>query len=154
MLEGAGSPFVTKQTMMPEDIGVFLWILSPDYVPDPVAQEKFCERIAKIKIPDALEQIRDYLEMTFSDADTDEKERKTFANFIAYVIDMFANQYGWTVQTILNMPMRQVYQLSSVIGERFAAANGKKYTKLRAIDMLEAKAMLEAAKAAKAAKAS
>jgi hypothetical protein len=46
--------------------------------------------------------------------------------------------------------MRQIYQLSTAIGERYAAEANKQYSKLRQVDMLEAKALLAAARAKKA----
>ena len=60
---------------------------------------------------------------------------------------MFAKEYGWHVQDILDLPMAQVFQLNTAIAERYARENGKKYTKLRMVDMLEARALLDQAKA-------
>jgi len=150
MLDGAGSPFLTGKQVTSEDIAVFLWILSPEYKPCPEAREKFCASIIDVNIEQAMVDIGEFFEITFADADTDEGKPKEYASFVAYMVDMFASEYGWSAQTILDMPMRQIYQLASVIGERYAKQNGKKYTKLRNIDMIKAKAALDAARAAKA----
>jgi hypothetical protein len=150
MLHGADSPFINKGKVKVEDIGVFLWIMSPDYTPRQADREEFCKKIKDVNIKHAIEDIALFFEITFADADTDKKEQKEYASFVAYVIDMFAQEYGWRIEEIMEMPMRQIYQLSSVIGERYARQNGKQYTKLRNVDMMEAKATLDAARAAKA----
>lgn len=150
MLHGADSPFINKGKVKVEDIGVFLWIMSPDYTPRQADREEFCKKIKDVNIKHAIEDIALFFEITFADADTDKKEQKEYASFVAYVIDMFAQEYGWRIEEIMEMPMRQIYQLSSVIGERYARQNGKQYTKLRNVDMIEAKATLDAARAAKA----
>lgn len=146
MLEGAGSSFLSKQPVTPEDIGVLLWILSPEYKACPKARDEFCKKIAKLDIQKTLQDITQYFDLTFSDADTDESEKKVYASFVGYCIDLFAHEYGWTIDMVMDMPMRRIYQLSSVIAERYARQNGKKYTKLRNIDMLEAKALLDEVK--------
>ena len=152
MLHGADSPFINRGKVKVEDIGVFLWIMSPDYTPKQKDREQFCKKIKDVNIKNAIEDIAEFFEITFADADTDKKEHKEYASFVAYVIDMFGQEYGWRIDEIMDMPMRQIYQLSSVIGERYARQNGKQYTKLRNVDMLEAKATLDAARAAKAQK--
>ena len=149
LLQGAESPFVNGANFTPADIGVFLWIVSPSYVPCPKERDAFAKRVAHIKIAQAEREINAYVEQAFSEADTaeDENKAKKYANFIAYQIDMFAKEYGWCVQEILDLPMAQVFQLNTAIAERYARESGKKYTKLRYVDMIEARALLDQAKA-------
>lgn len=147
MLEGIESPLFKGGDITAEDLAVFLWILSPKWKPCKDAREEFCKEIRKVSIPEACDQIEKYLEATFSESDSggDDKKKK-YANFISYIVDMFGREYGWTIGEIMALPMRQIYQLSTAIGERYAAEAGKQFSKLRQVDMLEAKALLAAAR--------
>jgi hypothetical protein len=122
--------------------------LSPRYSQDPEDRKRFIRSIKDIKIAKAEEEINTYLEMTFADLDTlsENKKQKSHANFVAYQIDLFGKEYGWTIKEILETPLRQVFQLNTAIAERYSTASGKKYTKMRAVDLMEAQAILEQAK--------
>ena len=150
LLDGIESPFIKNTSFTPGDLGVFLWILSPDYSQSNKDRDKFIKKIAGINIKQATEDISEYLTATFQDAESGDSDGKRYANFIAYMVDMFAREYGWQIDYIMQMPMRQIYQLATAIGERYAKQAGETYTKLRVIDMLEAQAMLDQARAAKA----
>ena len=150
LLDGIDSPFIKNRSFTPGDLGVFLWILSPDYQPGRQARDEFIKSIVDVNIAEAVNDISDYLTATFQDAETAGDESKKYANFIAYMVDMFAREYSWHPDQILNLPMRQIYQLATAIGERYAKQAGETYTKLRVIDMMEAQAMLDQARAAKA----
>lgn len=150
LLDGIESPFIKNRSFSPGDLGVFLWILSPDYKPCDKARNQFIKSIINVNIAEAVNDISDYLTATFQDAETSEAEGKKYANFIAYMVDMFAKEYGWQTDYILELPMRQIYQLATAIGERYAKQAGESYTKLRVIDMMEAQALLDQARKAKA----
>jgi len=150
LLDGIESPFIKNRSFTPGDLGVFLWILSPDYKPCDKARNQFIKSIVNVNIAEAVNDISDYLTATFQDAETTEEEGKKYANFIAYMVDMFAREYGWQPDYILELPMRQIYQLATAIGERYAKQAGEVYTKLRVIDMMEAQALLDQARKAKA----
>lgn len=150
LLDGIESPFLKNRSFTPGDLGVFLWILSPDYKPCDKARNQFIKSIVNVNIAEAVNDISDYLTATFQDAETSEDNSKKYANFIAYMVDMFAREYGWQTDYILNLPMRQIYQLATAIGERYAKQAGENYTKLRVIDMMEAQALLDQARKAKA----
>ena len=149
MLEGIESPYLHQGSPTPADLAIFLWILSPKYKPDPKARDKFCEEIYTLPIDQATRDIEKYLIRTFQDAEAEGKSEKRYANYLTYLIDLFGREYGWRPEEILAMPMRQLYQLNTAIGERYARAAGEKYTKLRAIDMMEAQALLDEARKAK-----
>lgn len=149
MLDGIESPYLNQGNPTPADLAVFIWILSPKYQPSKKARDKFCEEIFSIPIEQATKDIERYLIKTFQDAETDGKDEKRYCNYLTYLVDLFAREYGWSTEQILKIPMRQLYQLNTAIGERYARAAGEKYTKLRAIDMMEAQALLDEARKAK-----
>jgi hypothetical protein len=150
LLDGVSSPFIKNTSFSPTDIGLFLWILSPKYSMCPKARQVFIEEIFDLNIGLAVEGITEYLTLTFQDAESTDSKDKKYANFVAYMVDLFGREYGWNIKYILNLPMRQIYQLSTAIGERYAKQAGENYTKLRAIDMMEAQALLDQARKAKA----
>jgi hypothetical protein len=144
ILQGLDSPFLTDNHFTYVDIGIFCWILSPEFQECPKARDKFCEKVRKVRIGKAIQDIERYLEITFLDADTsDVKNKKRYANFVAYQIDTYAKEYGWSADTTMDMPLRQIFQLNNAIAERYAELAGTKYSMLRNIDMVEAKAMLD-----------
>ena len=149
ILDGIQSPYLTNTQPTPEDMAIFLWVLSPRYQPNEAAREKFCEDIYSVNIQQATKDIERYLIATFQDAETDAADHKKYANYITYLVDLFGREYGWQPDAIMEMPMRQLYQINTAIGERYARQNGEKYTKLRAIDMMEAQALLDEARKAK-----
>lgn len=147
ILDGIESPFFKDGQVTPADIALFIWILSPEYSPGSKARDKFLEKITRLDIATAVKDIKIYLSKTFSDSETNEgSEKKQYANFIAYLVDIFGKEYGWTPETILELPLRQLYQMTTAISERYARLNGNNYTKLRAIDMMEAQALLDQAR--------
>lgn len=140
LLQGIESPFFTNKDFNPEDIAVFLWVLSPEFVPCENAKKEFFKKAIKVKIIDAVKGINDYLDMTFADSDTEDGVKPSkFANFIAYQIDILAHEYGWDIEYIMELSLRQVFQLNTAIGERYAKQAGEKYNKIRAVDLMQAK---------------
>ena len=63
MLHGADSPFINKGKVKVEDIGVFLWIMSPDYTPRQADREEFCKKIKDVNIKHAIEDIALFLKL-------------------------------------------------------------------------------------------
>lgn len=149
-LHGIGSPFIHSTDFTPEDIAIFLWVMSPEYVPCKIEKKEFFKRAIKVKIIDAIDEITKFLEMTFADADTSsEGDPSKYASFLAYQIDLFAKEYSWQIDYILELPLRQIFQLNSAIGERYAKQAGEKYTKIRAVDLMQAERFFAEQKAKK-----
>lgn len=148
-LHGINSPFITGEDYLPEDIAIFLWVLSPEYVPCQLAKKEFFKKAIKVKLLEAISQISEYMERTFADAEANNENEKPskYACFLAYQIDLLAHEYSWTIDYILELPLRQIFQLNSAIGQRYAQQNGEKYIKMRAVDMMQAEEFFKQAKA-------
>ena len=147
-LHGIGSPFITGDDYQPEDIAIFLWVLSPEYVPCQHAKKDFFKKAIKVKLVESITQISDFMEMTFADAEAggSDESPSRYASFLAFQIDLLAHEYGWTIDYILELPLRQIFQLNSAIGYRYAQQNGQKYHKMRAVDMMHAEEFFKRAK--------
>lgn len=137
ILDGIDSPLLYGNEASAEDFAKFLWILSPDFSSDEKKRNEFLKEVRKIPMKNAVQDVTEYLKKTFQDADIEEsKKEKSYANFVSYLIDLFAREYHWTISEVMNLPLRVAYQLISSIQERYSKQNGEKYSKLRQIDML------------------
>jgi hypothetical protein len=144
ILQGLECPVLSGQEFTPVQLGIFLWILSPSFKACSKARDEFCKKVYGVHLPTAVKEVEDYLQATFVDADTaSEEKKKTYTTFLAHQIDVYGREYGWTIDQTMNLPLRQIFQLNTAISERIAISNGEHYTKLREIDMIEAKAMLD-----------
>jgi hypothetical protein len=138
ILNGINSPVLNGDKIKLEDIVMFLWVCSPNFSYDIRQRNKFIKNASKINYHDALFEIQSLVSKTFIDADYDDRTKKERLNAdtLAYIIDTFAREYGWSVETTMQTPLRQVYQLTSVMNERTAKANGETYSKIRESDKM------------------
>jgi hypothetical protein len=87
------------------------------------ARQVFYARLAFISAEDAMAGIQEYLKTTFMDSPaTGGKESVPTASVAATLIDIFAAEYGWTRDEILDAPLVQLYQL---LRERARTLNPK-----------------------------
>jgi hypothetical protein len=105
------SPFVTGAAHTPEHIGLFLWIVSPDFSPDPEARRAFIARTIDLPGPAALEAINDYLEHALMDRPAGTASpRVPIVSGIASLCHRFAAAYGWYYSVTLDTPIACLYQ--------------------------------------------
>lgn len=132
ILDGSGNAFATGKTPEASDIAAFLWVLNPDFTTDNKARDNFLLKVKVLSVAELLEGIRQYLEKTFQDAPSGNgSNQKPYASWIAILIDSFASEYGWTPQTVLETPLRQLYQLLDAKNKR---KYGSKYIKISKSD--------------------
>jgi hypothetical protein len=136
LLKEIESPFILGNQILPEDFGIFLWIVSEDFSTDPKEKEEFQKKIIGVKLVPAKNEIELWLQEQFAEADTTIDNEKPFqyAHFLAIQIDVFAKEYGWTIEYILGLSIKRIIQLNSVIQYRYAQQAGKDYYKMRAIE--------------------
>jgi hypothetical protein len=132
-LHGIDSPLFGIGEVRFDDVLAFLWICSPSFCYDAKVRDEFLKQAKKINPFDAVLEIQTFLEKTFIDADYDTRQngKKSNATFIAYLCDNLAREYSFSIEQTMQTPMRQIYQLLSVISERCAATNGEEYVKIR-----------------------
>ena len=135
-MDGIESPFIKGTKATPEDIGIFLWTLSPEFSTNEKQRNKFIKKVAKVSFVESVKGITELVEKTFQDADVDNSDEKGYANFTTYLIDLFAREYHWSIKDIMDLPLRVCYQLITAIQERCSLMNGDSYSKLRSIDEL------------------
>jgi hypothetical protein len=108
-------PFMTGRVPEVEDIAEFLWFLSPDFQPgsgDSPNRHSFIKKVAQLPYDEAVKEIDRYLDLVFLDAPPSGGKHKTpIASAAATLIDIFASEYGWSRDVILDSPVPQLYQL-------------------------------------------
>lgn len=141
LLDGASNCFILGRSPTPAGVAQFLWVVSPRFCYESKARNKFVKKLRKIPYEEAITQINSYLDKTFLDVPSGGgNQEKPLASFISYFIDTFAKEYGWKPGEIMQMPVRQLYQLLDV---RSARLIGAKHIKFRPSDKIIAKYLKE-----------
>lgn len=148
ILKEIGSPFLNSGTIYPEDLAIFIWVVSKEFTPCPKARKKFQEKVISVKILDAKNAIEEWLEEQFAEADTTTDNEKPFeyAHFVAIQIDILAKEYGWAIEYIMGLSLKKIIQLNSVIQHRYSKQGGQDYRKIRALDNYRFEAFFENSK--------
>ena len=135
LLDGLESPFLKKKTTANDiDICLFLWVVSADYCENAKKQKQFFKKVVKITNIEAINFIHEYLDKTFSESETMNLGDKGQTYFLSYFVDLFAREYSWDLDKILNLPLRIAFQLVTAINERNAKKAGEKYTRTTELD--------------------
>ena len=138
ILNGINSPILSGNEIKPHDVTMFLWVCSEDFCFNSKKRNKFLSNAARISYYEALLEVQSFVDKTFIDADYDDRSKKQRLNAdtLAYIVDTFAKEYGWSIQTTMQTPLRQIYQLTSVMSERASRINGEAYSKIRESDKM------------------
>ena len=121
LLGECGNAFVDSNKQIdPADVAGFLWMVSLEYSPGPKARDRFVKKIRdKVVFMAAIKEINAYLEAAFQDApqSTDGSGKIYYAPAAAYV-DLFAAEYGWSIDTTLSTPIAALFQLLRCLQRR------------------------------------
>ena len=120
-LDAVDSPLLLGVIPSAAELAQFLWVLSPDFSERPEDKKRFCERVGKLPYADTLAACREFVEKTFLDApQSDGKASGTpsYYSWITSLVDTLASEYGWTPFEVLELPLRQVFQLVRAIRKR------------------------------------
>ncbi len=100
------------------DQGLFLWVVSQRFQPGAIrARDRFFKCLKKKDVVQTHREIHAYLERSFFDAPTDSGSSGAapMADWIALIIHEMAHAYGWSIDTALDTPFRQLLQLRRCI---------------------------------------
>lgn len=126
VLDQMNSVFVTGKfpSVWEDNIGAeirrFLWAVSMEFTPDEKARRAFIKKVDDLDAGEVLAGIRDYVGAAFADApgNAETKQDAPYASTAAQMIDAFADAYGWLPETVLEMPLAQLWQLRNCISAR------------------------------------
>lgn len=122
-LEQIESPLLLGEEANYEDVVTFIWVCSDKFSPEEAKAKAFRKTIRKL--PKNLEEeIANYLEDNLSFIRQTSDGGDTSEHFASGVIDLMASQYGWSADTILDLPLPQLFQLLDSITRRLTTQNG------------------------------
>lgn len=134
MLDGLESPFLTGGDVSEEDAYLFLWVVSKEFSFESKERDNFFIKAKGIPTYQLIEFIQEYIEKSFAESDTMKNGSKSQTYFIAYFVDCFAREYGWTLDRIMKIPLGVAFQLITAINERNSAMTGKEYNRITELD--------------------
>ena len=134
MLDGLESPFLTGGDVSEEDAYLFLWVVSKEFSFESKERDEFYIKAKRIPQYQLIEFIKEYMEKSFAESDTMKNGSKSQTYFIAYFVDCFAREYGWTLEKIMKIPLGVAFQLITAINERNSAMSGKEYNRITELD--------------------
>ena len=102
---------------------VFLWIVSPDFVPEPRASKKFYRKHRNLDLEEYAVAVEDYVSRIFrhapdSGGGDDGEAVNNSEEWIPVVIDVIASEYGWKEDEILRIPLPRLFKYSTRIAIR------------------------------------
>lgn len=119
LLKAAESPFIVGGTVTAGAIAQFLWIVSDGFCINESEKVRFLKSVRDINAAAALIAIYQYIDDAFFDApksDADDAREPPSLALEAVLIDRLGSLYHWTPETILKMPMAQIFQLLTANG--------------------------------------
>lgn len=88
----------------------FLWVMSPDFDPDPGKATEFLLDHIQDDLDGVEEVIREIFEHSFRFAPkSGKKKSSTIQEWISQIVDLFASEYGWTDDKILTTPVDRIF---------------------------------------------
>lgn len=120
LLDGFGNRFLTGEPPTPEDVSVFLWVVSPRYSTRAEERAAFiADTLLGKNLVELCLGIYAYLERTFWDAaGKAEDGRKHYAAPVASIVDLMGSQYGWSDEATLECPLGRIFQYIRKIERR------------------------------------
>ena len=109
------SPFIYGGARRAEDVGVFLWVISPHYDTLPAAESNRARYLAELVLHPHWDRfyrgIDRYIYHVYRDAPPTVKSGKTIATcYAAGVIHKISKNYGWDDEAIMNKPLIRLFQ--------------------------------------------
>lgn len=120
LLSGCENRFITGGYPREGDLETFLWIISTDYRTGQKEMVSWVrKRLKHLDKREAYKDISAYIERTFQDAPASNGvQQKQYTASVAFLVDLFGVEYGWTDTQVLNCPIARLYQLVKQIHMR------------------------------------
>ena len=123
-LEEIDCPLIHEQESNLEDVIHFVWVCSGEFTLDKSGYENFRKKL-KLKNQDVSKEISEYIETSFRFIGFSAGKASDDEHFATGVIDLLGDNYGWTADYILDLPLNQTFQLISAIIKRMHIQAGK-----------------------------
>jgi len=114
-----GGPLPTNGPELSIAIGTFLWVVSPAYGSSSSRKLMFLRGVRRLDVKKAVTQIRNYVAAAYADAPgSGDSNDQQFYSWFATAAALFGAEFGWTRDDVIDMPLRQMFQLLKVISRR------------------------------------
>ena len=116
-----GNAFVCGREPMPEDVAMFLWFVSPEYVTDKRKRDKFIKRhVRRLPFRQSVAEIDEYLARTFQDSPSNNGSdgAPQYVAPVVFLVHLLGSQYGWEPVVTLNTPLAFIFQCLNAIKMR------------------------------------
>jgi len=113
ILDGCGSPFLGGGLPTETDIGIFLWVMQPNFRPgDIVARDAFAQTIRTIDYATFVLAIREFIDDALADSPAADGGRcgRQVVSWVAHYVDLIAREYHWSEAEILSLPLKRLFQ--------------------------------------------
>lgn len=125
-LSGSGNAFFNRERtsgiVTPVDVAVFLWRVNPGFNrKDKERRQLFNQVVSLLPFDQAVSDIEDYIVRSWSAMPQwpgSSGGSQSAGVWPSRIVDMFAAEYGWREEYILNMPFRRLWQYANRILER------------------------------------
>jgi hypothetical protein len=119
ILESIGSPFLCGGVIAPADVAIFLWVISKTYLIDVNGKERVIAQCRDLPFEVTCQAIHDYLDAALADSPAGGKAQDSCVAWPAQFVDTFAREYGWSDETILQLPFKRANQYLRCIVQRY-----------------------------------
>ena len=96
----------------------FLWVMSPEFSTDPKKARAFRQRNYFADFEGFNDRISSFINRAFEFSPGSSGKSSGSSEWMSYLIDAFAHQYGWSVDQILDSPIHRLLVLLRRIRER------------------------------------
>lgn len=119
-LEATHSPFMVGGKPNANDVVNFLWLLNRKFEPNQLAKRWFyLRRCRKLDFCKTVKAIANYIDDAFSDGSGKSSPKRTqYYSTAAGAVDLISAEYGWSEDTVLDLPVKRVIQYSKAIALR------------------------------------
>lgn len=116
------SPFLCGGAVTPEQVAMFLWVMSTEFSFKPDVglaekitawrKERFFRKCSLLKYTDTVNQIDEFIASSLQDSlpSKGEFNKAPAACFAADICHIFAKKYGWTDEYTMRLPVVRLYQ--------------------------------------------
>jgi|15BtaG_2_1085339.scaffolds.fasta_scaffold00086_16 hypothetical protein len=128
-LDAVESPFIGGSSPIGrESVLRALWVLSPKFTPSIFLGRFFAFKYFWIKwewyAEELAELISESMELMSQGARSDDADENSVL-WVSSMVDVFASQYHWPLDQILDVPLLVTSSLGSAMGRRMEASSGK-----------------------------
>lgn len=115
-LDAISHPFLTGDSATRDQVLDYLWIMSPEFKPGNLkAAKRFFRRFWFRRVK--ADALREFLAEEFA-ADARAESKAPDPTWIPRLVDVLANEYGWSEREIFDLPLRRLHLYSGAMVAR------------------------------------